>query len=107
MMHDILIVGVVALCTFITRLTPFIFFGTHKEISPTIKYLGTYLPNAVMAILIIYCLKTVNLTLPFTYIPQFISIAIVVLLHVWKRNTLLSISGGTFCYMVLIQYVFI
>ena len=106
-MHDILIVLVVALCTFITRLTPFIFFGTHKEISPTIKYLGTYLPNAVMAILIIYCLKTVNLTIPSTFIPQFISIIIVVVLHLWKRNTLLSILGGTFCYMMLIQNIFI
>ncbi|MBR3840707.1 MAG: AzlD domain-containing protein [Erysipelotrichales bacterium] len=106
-MHDILIVSVVALCTFITRAAPFVFFGSNKEISPTIKYLGTYLPNAVMAILIIYCLKSVNLTIPATFIPQFISIVVVVILHLWKRNTLLSILGGTLCHMVLLQFIFI
>lgn len=100
------IVAVVALCTFATRLFPFLLFGRKGSPSPMIQFLGKALPPAVIAILIVYCLKNVNFLMPSDLIPQAISIALVVLLHIWKRNNLLSIGLGTICYMVLVQFVF-
>lgn len=107
MVHDISIVAVAALCTFFIRAIPFLFFGRKKELPPTVNYLGKYLPSAVMVILIIYCMRFIDLLIPSTFLPQFIAAAIVVLIHLWKRNTLLSILCGTICYMILIQCVFI
>lgn len=104
--HEVLIIVIVAFCTFLTRLFPFLVFGRKGEPSPMIRFLGKALPPAVMAILIIYCLKNVDFLLPQSVLPQLLSILAVVLLHLWKRNTLLSIGLGTVCYMFLIQCVF-
>lgn len=104
--REISIIAIVAACTFATRLFPFLVFGRKKEPSPMIRFLGKVLPSAVMAILIIYCLKNVNFLLPSSVLPQLLSILAVILLHLWKRNNLLSIGLGTLCYMFLIQYIF-
>lgn len=104
--REILVIAIVAICTFVTRLFPFLIFGRKGEPSPMIRFLGKALPPAVMAILIIYCLKNVDFLLPKSILPQLLSILTVVLLHLWKRNNLLSIGLGTVCYMFLIQYVF-
>lgn len=104
--HEIMVIAVVAVCTFATRLFPFLVFGRKGEPSPMIRFLGKALPPAVIAILIIYCLKNVNFLLPESVLPQLLSILAVVLLHLWKRNNLLSIGLGTVLYMFLIQYVF-
>ena len=102
-----LIILTVALTVFTTRILPFVIFGRGKEIPEVIKYLGRVLPPAVMGMLIIYCLKKVSLvSFPFG-LPELIAIAVVVLLHVWKRNNLLSIGVGTVLYMFLIQVVFV
>ena len=101
-----IIVAVVALCTFATRLFPFLLFGRKGEPSPGLRFLGKALPPAVIAILVIYCIKSVDFLLPSSVIPQAISIAVVVLLHLWKRNNLLSIGLGTVCYMFLVQCIF-
>lgn len=103
----ILTIAVTAICTFSTRLIPFALFGTRDKPPAIVSYLGKVLPPAVMAILIIYCLKDVDFNSANSIMPQLISIAVVVLLHLWKRNNLLSIGVGTVCYMVLIQYVFV
>ena len=97
------IVLVVALCTFITRVLPFLFFGGNKEIPGAVNYLGKILPPAIMATLVIYCLKGIDLTSAPYGFAEFISVAVVVLLHLWKRNNLLSIRLGPVCYMVLIR----
>jgi len=97
------IVLVVALCTFITRVLPFLFFGGSKEIPGAINYLGKILPPAIMATLVVYCLKGIRLTVAPYGAAEFISVAIVILLHLWKRNNLLSIGLGTVCYMILIR----
>lgn len=104
--REILIIAIVAVCTFATRCFPFLVFGQKGEPSPVIRFLGKALPPAVMAILIVYCLKNVDFLLPASLLPQLISILAVVLLHLWKRNNLLSIGLGTLCYMFLIQYIF-
>lgn len=105
-LYAAVIVAVVALCTLFTRLLPFLLFGRNGEPSPMIQFLGKALPPSVIAILVIYCIKNVDFLVPSSIIPQTISIALVIALHIWKRNDLLSISLGTVCYMFLIQCVF-
>lgn len=102
----LVVVLVVAGCTFLTRFLPFALFGRGKEVPLIVKTLGDLLPAAVIAILVVYCLKGVSFVTPPNGLPEFISVGIVALLHIWKRNNLLSIGGGTLMYMVLIQMVF-
>ena len=104
--YAVLIVAVVSLCTLTTRLIPFLLFGRKGEPSLMIQFLGKALPPAGIAILVIYCIKSVDFLLPSSVLPQAISITLVVILHVWKRNNLLSIGLGTVCYMFLVQCVF-
>lgn len=95
-----------ALCTQITRWLPFLLFGGKKEVPKLIRYLGSVLPASIMAVLVVYCLKGIT---PLTYpygLPELISVVLVVILHLWKGNTLASIVLGTLCYMLLIQSVF-
>jgi len=101
-----LIILAMALTTFATRVAPFLLFPKGKEVPKTIQYLGVVLAPAVIGMLVVYCLKsTVVLSYPYG-IPELISVAAVVVLHVWRRNNLLSIGAGTLLYMVLIQSVF-
>ncbi len=101
-----LIILVVALTTFATRVVPFLIFPKGKEIPPVIQYLGHVLTPAVIGMLVVYCLKsTTILSAPYG-IPEAISVFVTAALHVWKRNNLLSIGTGTVLYMVLIQIVF-
>ncbi|MHB1453748.1 MAG: branched-chain amino acid transporter permease [Saccharofermentanales bacterium] len=104
--NDIWIILTIAVCTFLTRLLPFVLFGKTHEPPRIVKYLGQVLPASVIAVLIIYCLKSVDFTQTATYAPAFLSIAIIAVLHVWKRNMLLSIGIGTLSYMILLQFVF-
>ena len=105
-MHDILLVAVAVLVTMATRFLPFLIFGEKRKTPPVIEYLGTVLPCAIMGMLVVYCLKDVSfLSTPFG-LPELISCVVVAALHVWKRNSLLSIGGGTVSYMLLVQLVF-
>lgn len=104
---SILVILLVAVCTFITRFLPFAIFGGGKEVPAVIKRLGEQLPPAIIPILVVYCLKGVN---PMVYphgLPELIAVAVVALLHSWRRNNLISIGGGTLIYMVLVQAVFV
>ena len=104
--HAILTIAVAALVTMALRFLPFLIFGENRTTPPIIAYLGQVLPYAIMGMLVVYCLKDVSiLSAPFG-IPEAIGCAVVALLHVWKRNTLLSIGAGTVCYMLLVQFVF-
>lgn len=97
---------VMALVTAGLRFLPFIIFSKGRKVPEVVAYLGRVLPYAVMAMLVVYCLKGISFVkMPFG-LPELISVMLVVVLHVWKRNTLLSIVGGTVCYMVLVQMVF-
>ena len=101
----LLIILTVAACTLITRLIPFALFGGKRKVPKAVEYLGTILP-AIMATLVVYCLKGADLFSASHGIPEFVSVAVTALLHVWKRNVLLSIAAGTACYMFLVQVVF-
>ena len=104
--HSMAIIAVVALVTALIRFSPFIIFPAGKEAPKTINYLGTVLPYAIMGMLVIYCLRNTSFASAGQWAPAFISVALVVALHVWKRNTLISVLCGTICYMVLVQTVF-
>lgn len=104
--QQIIIVAIAAVGTFLTRLLPFLIFPADKPTPKFIKYLGNVLPAAIFGLLVIYCLKNVSIFEGAHGVPEMISIAVVVLLHLWKKQTLLSIAAGTVCYMVLIQFVF-
>ena len=95
MEHSIAIISVVAICTLITRALPFWVLGGKREVPEVVKYLGKALPPAIMAILVVYCLKGISIFAGSRGIPEFLSIGLVVVLHLWKRNTLLSIGVGT------------
>lgn len=104
--EQIITIGMVVLGTLITRFAPFIIFPAQKQAPEFILYLGRVLPSAVFGMLIIYCLKDVSVFSGFHAVPELISIAVVVCLHLWKRQMLLSIAGGTVCYMMLLRFVF-
>ena len=105
-MHDVLLIVVAVLVTAATRFIPFLIFGEKRKTPAIIEYLGTVLPCAIMGMLVVYCLKDISfLASPFG-IPEIISCIVVAALHIWKRNSLLSIGGGTVCYMLLVQLVF-
>lgn len=104
--QSILIILVIASITFGLRATPFVLFSRTGTTPKVITYLGNTLPPAVMGMLIIYCLRNVSvLKAPFG-IPELLAVIAVVFLHLWRRNNLLSILGGTALYMVLIQFLF-
>lgn len=104
--HAALTIAVVALVTAGLRFLPFLIFGENKTTPPLITYLGQVLPYAIMGMLVVYCLKDVSFLSGSFGIPELIGCAVVALLHILKRNTLLSIGVGTVCYMLLVQLVF-
>lgn len=99
-------IAVMALVTFLTRAMPFLLFDRGDEPPAIILYLGRVLPPAIIAMLIVYCLKGVTFMTLGGWLPAAISCVVVVLLHLWKENDLLSIFGGTVLYMGLVQGVF-
>ena len=106
MSHAALIIVVAGAVTLLLRFLPFLIFGGQRETPPYIVYLGKVLPYAIMGMLVIYCLRGTSFTAAANFQPELIACAVVVLAHVWKRNTLLSIISGTVCYMLLVQFVF-
>ena len=104
--QQIITIGVVVLGTMLTRFLPFIAFPSGRPTPKYIQYLGKALPAAVFGLLIVYCLRGVDVMVGSHGLPELISIAVVVGLHLWKRQMLLSIAGGTICYMLLVQLVF-
>lgn len=106
-MTSVLILIVVASTTALTRALPYLVFGGKKEVPEMIRYLGTVLPASIMIILVIYCIRNIDLTsFPFG-LAELISIGVVVLLQYTKKNMILSILLGTACYMILIRTVFL
>lgn len=105
-MHSVLLVIVIALATAATRFIPFLIFGGKKQPPAVITYLGKVLPCAIIGMLVVYCMKDVDISAFPHGLPELIGCVIVALLHIWKRNSLLSIGVGTVCYMLLVQLVF-
>lgn len=104
--ESIIMFGTIAFVTAILRVTPFILFPENKETPKYIQYLSKVLPNTIIAMLVIYCLKDINFLVYPNALPEVISIIVIAILHIWKRNSLLSIGGGTLVYMLLVQQIF-
>lgn len=97
---------IAAAITAALRFAPFLIFGKGKKTPPLLAYLGKVLPCAIMGMLVVYSLKDVNLTTAPFGIPELLGCLTVAGLHIWKRNTLLSIGAGTVCYMLMTQFLF-
>lgn len=106
-LHVLLQILVIAAVTALLRFLPFLVFQDQDKRPALITYLGTVLPYAVMGMLVVYCLKSVAILAPPHGLPELLAILCVVLLHLWRRSTLLSIFGGTAIYMALVQLVFV
>ena len=99
----------IALCvagTMLTRFLPFLVFSPKKETPRYIQYLGKALPCAIFGMLVIYCLKNVSIFSGSYGLPELIAIVATVALHLWRKQMLLSIAGGTACYMLMVQFLF-
>jgi branched-subunit amino acid transport protein AzlD len=93
---------VMAAVTLFTRAFPFLFFGRRKP-PEALDFVKNSIPPAVMTVLVLYCFKDVPWAKPPHGLPELLSAGLVAALHLWKRNALLSIGGGTALYMVLIR----
>jgi branched-subunit amino acid transport protein AzlD len=102
--YDIAIVIIAALVTVFTRVLPFVLFShKKKDIPPVITYLGAVLPPAVMAALVVYSIKGISFSAPSLWMYEIIAVILTAVVHIYKRNTLISITVGTAIYMVLVQ----
>lgn len=104
--QQVVTIGVCVLATMLTRFLPFLVFSGKRPTPKYIQYLGKALPTAVFGMLVVYCLKNVSILTGSHGIPELIAIAVTVGIHLWKRKMLLSVAGGTVCYMLLVQLVF-
>jgi branched-subunit amino acid transport protein AzlD len=104
--YALALVLVIAAVTMLLRFFPFLIFGSGRQTPAYITYLSTVLPYAIMGMLVVYCLKSVSLFTAPHGLPELLAGALVVGLHLWKKNTLLSIAAGTVAYMFLVQIVF-
>ena len=102
----LVIIAILAFGTAITRFLPFICFPNAASAPPYVHYLGKVLPAAAISLLVVYCFRAVELTAAPFGIPEAVSVAVIVALHIWKNNTLLCIITGTVIYMLLMQFVF-
>lgn len=107
LMQTVVLLAAVTAGAVIDRFTPFLLFPDHKQPPEFVLRLGRVLPPAVMGLLVVYCLKDVQLFAAPHGLPEAISLALIAVLHFWRHNTLLSIAGGTACYMLLVQLVFV
>ncbi|GGN99528.1 branched-chain amino acid transporter permease [Saccharibacillus kuerlensis] len=101
--QQIFIIAVVVLGTMATRFLPFLLFPPGRPTPEYVRYLGRVLPAAAIGLLVVYSLKDVNVLSGSRGLPELIAVAVVVWLHLWKKNMFLSIAAGTILYMVLIR----
>lgn len=106
MTEKILAIAIMSAVTVLLRFAPFWVFGEKRKTPKIISYLGTVLPHAIMGMLVVYCLKDISFTSHPFGIPEILCCIVVAAIHIWKRNTLLSIGVGTVAYMLLVQLVF-
>ena len=102
--QEILTIAICVAGTMATRFLPFLIFREGRPVPPYVQYLGEALPSAIFAMLVVYCLRNVDFTGGAHGLPELVSIAATAALHLWRRNMLLSILGGTLCYMAIVQW---
>lgn len=106
LIQQIITIAMCVAATMLTRFLPFMIFRSDRPTPKYIQYLGKVLPGAIFGMLVVYCLRNVS-PMQYSYgLPELIAIAVTIGLHLWKRQMLVSIAGGTVCYMLLVQFVF-
>lgn len=103
--QQIITISLMAICVILTRALPFVLFWDKNKIPHFVSFLEKYLAGAVFGMLVVYCLKDVPFTTGNHGLPQMIAITACVLLHLWKKNLLLTIAGGTIVYMIIVQFI--
>lgn len=106
LVQQIVTIALCSLATLLSRFAPFLIFSPSKPTPKYIQYLGKALPAAIFGMLVVYCLKNVSFISGSYGLPEIIAIAFTAGLHLWKKQMLLSVAGGTACYMLLVQLVF-
>ncbi len=101
--QQIITIAVMSIAVISTRFLPFIIFPSKERTPHFVRFLGKYLASAVFGMLIVYCLKDIQFQSGNHGIPQFLGILVCILLHLWRKNMLLTIAGGTIFYMILVQ----
>lgn len=105
-LQQVITIGLCVAGTMLTRFLPFLLFKEDRKTPEFVQYIGKFLPPAVFGMLVVYCLKDVDILEGSHGLPELIAILVTGALHIWKRNMLLSIAGGTVCYMLLVHFVF-
>ena len=105
-LQQVITIGLCVAGTMLTRFLPFLLFKEDRKTPEFVQYIGKFLPSAVFGMLVVYCLKDVDILEGSHGLPELIAILVTGALHIWKRNMLLSIAGGTVCYMLLVHFVF-
>lgn len=100
--EQVITIALCALATMLTRFLPFMLFGEKRKTPELIKYLGRVQPSAVFGMLVVYCLRSVDVLSGSHGLPELLAITVTVLLHLWKRNMIFSLAGGTAAYMLLL-----
>jgi branched-subunit amino acid transport protein AzlD len=96
-------VVIIALVTLGTRAFPVLVFRSGRTPPPVVLYIGRCLPPAVVTVIVVYCYRNLDFSAPQSALPQLAAGAAVVLLHLWRRNFLFSILGGTAFYLLLLR----
>lgn len=104
--HAMIVIAVMGLAVLATRIVPVLIFGRGEKVPEFILYLGRVVPYTAMGLLIVYCLRDVPVLDSPHGLPEIISLAVVTLSYLWKRNSILSVVIGTALYMFLVQSVF-
>ena len=104
MAHSLALVAVMAAVNALSRYLPFWVFS--RGVPRAVVYLGRVLPPAIMGMLVVYCLRNMTFLAAPYGAAEMIGVALVVLVHKWRHNTMLSLIAGTACYMLLTQTVF-
>ncbi|MDY3026632.1 MAG: AzlD domain-containing protein [Candidatus Faecivicinus sp.] len=103
--HTLLAILVSVACTLSLRALPFLIFTKNRPMPDWLKRLGQRLPMAIMAVLVVYCLKDAFANPVKTGIPQGIGVLVVAASYKWKKNTLLSIFLGTAAVMLAMRLI--
>ena len=107
LIEQIVIIAIASVATMATRFLPFLIFKSGKPTPKFLTYIGKVLPPAVFGMLVVYCLKNLNVTVAPYGAAELIGVFSVVILHLSFRKMLLSIAGGTVLYVLLVNFVFI
>ena len=106
MLQQVITIGICVVGTMATRFLPFLIFSGKRPTPKYVQYLGKALPAAIFGMLVVYCLRNTEIVSGNHGLPELIASVVTAALHLWKRQMLLSIAGGTVCYMLLLQLVF-